>query len=405
MNDTCASLEEVLAQFDYLGWTPCISGHLHFDFLSPGLGEQKTQRNIDLNLSRVIYSEVDWKDTQDKNADGKFCVILQAFKTPADEEWMDGRLIIGRSTYFKKKWENDLYRIEILDQKKEDTLNAIIENEISRNSNRLYQVEFKIHKTGITLVNYSLKNPEQDAPITKHTVSRQAFYYIKYSLHKHKHHPHNNDSLTTITETSSLAPEKTVRQLTKSIIQIKRLYDCLEHKGSRYTGISAYTKSLIESLRSHQAISNERADSLTTYLNNMTDSFSVLNSESNKKRENEKSATILSLQVISVFIAVFAFYSVSYNHLHTLSPDKNLDYAQIPFKIFSSYKEAINLFLLIIAAFIYFRVEKAGIGKIGQRKLARLVLRHKHMASISFFFFGCFFYTISVFLYTHHLLQ
>ena len=72
--------------YDYIGWVPCVSGRLFFEYTFPGLGTPKCsinhveQNNESTSYHRyiIVSSVVDWKDGKEKGSSGRMCSIVNS---------------------------------------------------------------------------------------------------------------------------------------------------------------------------------------------------------------------------------------------------------------------------------------------------------------------------------------
>lgn len=244
---------------EYIGWVPCLSGDMFFRYTEPGLADFDV---VAINYhardmcsgeggSRYIIatSVYDWKDSGDPGQHGWFRVVVTGKRSYREN--LKGRVYFisdirkrgGSSKDFPEK-ERDLmcgiYNlkrsvdvalpvIERGSYSEEKKLSELLDNAVSIGPNGimddvgfnidyavnlidekfLYAVDFEIDRNGITNLKYDpsyadgveLKGDKDKlAKLHYHcySLTRQAFYYLKYLLHKHTHHDHSNDSLTTI---------------------------------------------------------------------------------------------------------------------------------------------------------------------------------------------------------------
>lgn len=245
--------------YKYTGWVPCINGHLDFGLTQVGLRGGFTKNKKDKNVSFVNYSPAGYNDSHERNismqswvdwsdrieGDGVFrvCMIAQAEKANSvDDRILKGKIIIYAKCY---ETENGTYHGVLLD-KIHDMHNAYKEyikvrgvdawNETQKNLNstfceinkiiseaesalgdpkraliadsesntvqqEVYIVDFLVQCDGLSFLNFrDLNMHEGIESEDKFVICRQAFYYLKYSLHMHKHHEVKADALTTIVE-------------------------------------------------------------------------------------------------------------------------------------------------------------------------------------------------------------
>ncbi|MGX5915712.1 hypothetical protein ACR0ST_13365 [Aliidiomarina sp. Khilg15.8] len=397
-------LETAKGKHNYIGWIPCVGGHLDFGLIKPGISGKFTGIGKDPKTSCVnfspngqadshirniaIQSWVDWKDTH-KNADGRSRVCLVAKVEPSED--LDARKLVGSLIIYPKVYEErgKKHKARLLDTihaldfaimswgmryatkleraklffsllarkyvkkhykkslilKKyesweeaqsifnrlwQSTVNSIPEPSGSRSPEKLvlrsdaepeqypniYRVDFEVEPNGITRVSFNdLKTHRHGAAyITdedRFVICRQAFYYIKYSLHTHKHHGHQQDAMTTIVQSNKNAGLRLLGQIKRELTGIKRLqrYKMQRHHSAESLGIIAYANSLCVSLRQSNLLNSsvyerekERLTALKSSFESQLDSLA----EKHKLRETLKSDkrffTSLILAGLSLFV-------------------------------------------------------------------------------------------------------
>lgn len=308
-----------MEDFSYIGWIPCINGHLDFGLMHVGIQGGFTNSNstdnnaIDVSFScsshgdshdrrTILQSKVDWRDSDEFNKDsGKFRVIVTAEVNKSlsmDDRYLSGNLLIyPQGAEPKKPAERRGMNVHALCHSIKNDLSHrhekfnLLEKITSAkepidNFDQEYfscSISFKIEPNGITKLKYNSKNPNIDDD-SKYLIARQAFYYLKYSIHTHKHHTAKQDSLTTI----ALAPSNTKKDISNAglrlICQLKRELtyiqrtqktDGQQHPTNNAAGIIAYTKSLIQSLKESGIINNETSQRECTRFKNISDSFTA----------------------------------------------------------------------------------------------------------------------------------
>ncbi len=279
----------------YIGWIPCINGHLDFGLMRVGIKggftnvKSKDSRVIEENFTCsdrgdshdrriVLQSKVDWRDSPEFPIDsGEFRVIVTAEVNKSDS--MDERRLIGNLLIYplsaeprntKQRHMMNVHHLCHLIESNENRhenfnrLNCITSaKEVVDNLSYFScSVRFEIEPNGITHLNYNSENPTLDKG-SRYLIARQAFYYLKYSIHTHKHHTAKQDSLTTITPIhgeddtdKSIAGLHLICQLKRELTFIQRIQnaDGKEHPTNNAAGIIAYAKSLILSLAQSKII-------------------------------------------------------------------------------------------------------------------------------------------------------
>lgn len=400
-------------EFTHLGWIPCINGHLDFGLMKPSINGGFTNlKGIDKKITSVSYShsfrnnfhharrfmmqsKVDWRDTVKINYDGWFRVFLIAESNESDsldERNLDGHIYIYQAILEpkKRKQRQDLLQFsEIHEAKKKlDNYKKNPENyswpdvtlQLDQHYENLsncfqtmqeaYAVRFKVDHNGITYLNIDPSCKVDDE--TAYVIIRQAFYYLKYSLHEHKHHDNQTDSLTTITpfkntdEEKSACALKLIGQLKRELTTIKRSYSLGEKvQHSDAQGIISYLNSLIETCYQSKFIDKETKDREKEYLKSVSSSFSAQTKKIDTKESSiEKIRTRnrivfgWSLSLISILILVFSkFY---------IRPSK--DMVLIDFDI-SIERFLIDICIISLTIyFIYNRITSHSINKVHNNK-------------------------------------
>jgi len=290
-----------MEDFAYIGWIPCINGHLDFGLMRVGIqGGFTNSKSIDnkaVELSFgyspfgdshdrriVLQSKVDWRDSSNfPENSGQFRVIVTAEVNKSlsmDERYLSGNLLIyplsaepeNRDQRTKMNVHALCHDMEEFEDKRHELFNALekitsAKEPVDNLSNFSCSIRFEISPSGITKLQYNSKNSTLDEE-SKYLIARQAFYYLKYSIHTHKHHTATQDSLTTITpvnkgtaEDISDAGLRLICQLKRELTSLQRTQntDGREHPTNNAVGIIAYIKSLILSLQNSSIISHTLA--------------------------------------------------------------------------------------------------------------------------------------------------
>lgn len=306
-------------QYTHTSWIPCINGHLDFGLLKPGIVGGFTRKTMtDSNTSLVNYARtgepdyharnimmqswVDWKDTKGDKYDGQYRVFTISQVNESDN--LDNRFLTGRAYIYplrdepnnkterhELKWFQLIHKATaILKDRKNDfyskqtklnDINTELETSLSTRPNT-YIVEFKVEPNGIVYLNYA-GNAKQLDTYKQYVVMRQVYYYLKYSLHEHKHHDNEIDSLMTIVpfhhskEHKREASLKLLGQLKRELTSIKRT----NSKGHKYEagnphGILAYMRSLCTTLYISSFINKKTHDKEINYINSLQQSFDAL---------------------------------------------------------------------------------------------------------------------------------
>lgn len=326
--------------YTHIGWIPCINGHLDYGLMSPGISGSFTNKKLqdprttkinygflrqyDHHARRIILqSKLDWKDSNTKGCDGQFRVIVAAETNESenlDERNLTGKLFIyplvqepeltenGESLL---PWFEHIHKAKPLHKKICSKLTTgewvdiqtelnqhydSVVNELSENfdgyiDQHFYEVSFSVDPRGFTklkLTNHLSEVAENKA----YLALRQAFYYIKYSLHAHKHHYIEEDSLTTIVPYKASSPEsvglKLLGQLKRELTSIKRTYSSGGQKAfGEEQGIISYMNSLCASLKSAKYLEPSTYKREKEYLSSLSNSFYVQSGKRDKRDKSE----------------------------------------------------------------------------------------------------------------------
>ncbi|MGO3346271.1 MAG: hypothetical protein ACTIM4_13505 [Marinomonas sp.] len=311
-------------EYTHLGWIPCINGHLDFCLIKPTLGgsftrnKEKDNNKININYSHqyrnnlhhskrfMMQSKVDWKDTDESRLDGTFRVFLVAESKHSD--LLDARDLCGDIfLYQASKIESEvlderkkLPQFELIHEAKdifekykknktdlnwEDTVKKLDDIYYSLKSNlesdeSIYKVSFESTANGLTLL--TLNSKQELTEESSYTIIRQAFYYLKYSLHDHKHHDSQQDSLTTIIEYKDDATGKKnaalkmIGQLKRELTTIKRSYSSGEKSQTTDAqGVISYLNSLIETCFYEDFLDKKTYQREKEYLKSVSSSFTA----------------------------------------------------------------------------------------------------------------------------------
>lgn len=272
-------MDENKKQISYVGWVPCLNGKLVFDLVECGLKVDDNpvieivhydKKGNDLVEYVLIHSTVNWKDFGGDDLDGVWSVLLLS------ERSNQGDSHVGTICFIPKK-DEDSIGLEIIKIASEINLN--LNSEETGNVVDLFtNLKKEMDSAGQTqkycyLANFNLDDdglawvqPEtsQDEGI----IARQAYYYIKYAWHKHRHHDSRAETLTTVHEIpqrfdSQVHPysknryiaTQLIDDLKKNLVRFKRGIDDTSHgEVLKAKGIVSYTKSLVEILKTKRFI-------------------------------------------------------------------------------------------------------------------------------------------------------
>jgi len=365
--------------YTHVGWVPCISGHLDFGLIEVGLegdaskSRSKDKNKVDINFSTVgsyednprrilLSSLVDWRDK--RIGDGKYQVILLAQSNgsaDSDEHYLTGTICILPKAYEEKHPDaykfffNDILSAsrywEKIKNKNWNSLNpnlwaqaqqelnlfwGSINSKISSYSvptgtaKEIFFIKFFVDHTGITYLNYVPSEIDISDSITKlsaFTIVRQAFYYIKYSIHQHKHHTQESDALTTIIERDTLDPildgKRLIGQLKRELVRTKRAQtkSYKKNEDNNPLGIIGYMHSLIRSCVVKGLLDDENRIREQEWLAGVKDSFIAQHNSIDFRRVYKEQVGQWARQWTALFLAGFAFIIIMWAGYNKPSDD------------------------------------------------------------------------------------
>lgn len=345
---------------EFISWVPCVSGELFLSKTDFGLGSYDfyisnvSVQSADAEFrNRYLYasSVVDWQDTDvlsDHNR-GLYRVVIVAKSD-------DYRTLHG-SVYLLEKNTKDQKNLSYL-EKLSPRSNCLYEQKVLEGLHRLrghfptscsivedgddcrflkatamqintaldtidstvvHKVDFNIHRTGIMLssVAYSKAHglPLQRNHKERRRLCGQAFYYLKFLLHKHTHHSNDNETLTTVHGLKNKSYDNAqvlVRDLKRGMVDAKR---ARRYTGYSASGIAAYGATLVRvcdsmgwyepgatlQSRDYSALcSVSDSDGEVEYMRNVGSSLELLDKEQINSKVKSASSRFASLYTSSV---------------------------------------------------------------------------------------------------------
>jgi len=281
--------------FDYVGWVPCVSGRLLFEYSDCGLKRSDKDihartSNIELNKTTniehryiVVSSAVNWQDGN-TDFDGNFHVVLLS-SSPVEAEQIEGRVYIISSSNDEWKQleiEADLSDIERLSILGEDIKNCFQDLQCKLDNfkiNKYFKTNFVLLSSGFTFLKHDISKSEASDQLaeTSKIIARQSYYYVKYSFHKHSHHDKSAESLTTIH--SIPAKNEDIGKilsdgLKQSLVKLKRDSEASDYKKFlQAKGIVSYAKSLLVSCEKEGFIHPDDYRTERLYIENLGESL------------------------------------------------------------------------------------------------------------------------------------
>jgi hypothetical protein len=312
--------QEETNNFKYIGWVPCVSGQLCYSFIKCLLGKEHKKftynhkirpdiRSCSKHLI-ALKSSIDWKDRPDKEADGDWEVYLVA-------KSVVGKKLIGNIFIYPTEDQDELstvkstYGLLTNTTDSHEELHTKLESELIDHdkSDEFYQINFEMTESGITTLKV-VTNDESLSDQDEYVLCRQAFYFLKYSLHTHKHHSDTLDSLTTVHPIGgdkTVLGEKLIFDLKQSLVDINRRPKYLKREIKyNFTGIISYMKSLLEACKKEGIISDENYEHEINLIKNTTQSYQSGNDQQNSTSKIRFDARGESRQFLLLVFAILA---------------------------------------------------------------------------------------------------
>jgi len=313
-------------EYTYIGWVPCISGNLIFEYASCGLSNRLNYfkkvaiNNVEENEEKIpvgyifISSVVDWKDKGPGNLKGNYYVVLTGtYKTGIIGNNLSGKIYILPFRKAVHQW------LEIINTAKKTKIRAQHHKEIQNDYETLIHaiektndiefnyIEYELLPSGIAFLSNPISKRDLSL-IEQKTISRQSFYYLKYAIHKHQHHSTSDDALTTIheiTENEERNALNLINDLRKSLVCLKRDLRSTRYKWLAHTrGITSYAKSLIEVCYKHKFFKVEVYNREKSYFENLADSLEITASSNISAAQNKLAISNHIRSTILFFIAI-----------------------------------------------------------------------------------------------------
>ncbi len=408
--------------YEYIGWIPCVNGHLDFGltkagikggFSSPNLYDKKTvEKNFSLSSladsherAIVLQSKVDWRDSPSPDHSiGNFRVFVAGQVSPSSN--MDDRDFVGHILIYPLCAEPDeklkVRRVNahtsahnITAENVATRFPEIIELYSSPHKIRglksdcfVTSIKFKIRPNGLTCLKFNPNGSELDQR-SQFLIARQAFYYLKYSVHSHRHHENKQDSLTTITRLDSHCGLRLVCQLKRELTNLGRIQkiDNRVSQESNTDGIIAYSKSLLIGLTQEKIISDQEAKTEEKRFNNIAASF---NSQEDKiKQSDDKNELIKQKSKVWIGFSLIFLWGTA-NYLFSVPLDKK-EVIPEPYFYLTPFVIFIAALSIYIGLKIYYKyVEKVdNLAKIYSIKYTPTLIKVGFLALI---FFAAFYY-------------
>lgn len=192
----------------------------------------------------------------------------------------------------------------------------------------VYVVEYEISADGLVFMKYVNDAVDASSRSDGHQsiIVRQAFYYLKYSLHRHKHHGRQADALTTTVacqkETPHAVSMALFSQLKREIVSGQRR--AFEVSGSAVNapnaavdpiGVATYARALVAACHGRGWLDALSVEKLYAGLDRMVQSFSAASGREEKQRHQEQEAMQAARQWAALLLAYIGLMAVAYVNL------------------------------------------------------------------------------------------
>lgn len=300
-------------KYEFVGWVPCVNGHLDFGLSKVGIKggftspEHKDLAVIEENLSAnslpdhharkiVLQSWVDWRDTELDNEDegiGRFRLFVCGEVNESqnmDERYLTATVLIypleAEPQDLEAKTKMRLHDLshglnqDNINQRFAELKSLLEQGEnIAELKSDCLKASFdiKVEPNGLMFLDYIDSSSKLDQE-SSFIIARQVYYYIKYSLHSHRHHIDEQDSLTTITKNTEGAGLRLLSQLKRELTTLSRIakFDNSTHPTNNSLGIVAYSKSLVVACQQSELLDSDKSRTELDRLCSVKESFSAL---------------------------------------------------------------------------------------------------------------------------------
>jgi hypothetical protein len=392
-------MKQIRDKYDYVGWVPCISGHLFFEYSGCGLSNNERDIYADINHIEfdsdtkenhryiLVSSGVNWKD-KETHLDGRYRVILLASMS-IEADQLDGQVYI--IPYKNKVWESSGIKEKLLGIKSLTLAGDDIKKSFLDLKNKLDDIpadkifitNFKVIRSGFTFLRYNNKDNQTNSE-TSFVIARQAYYYVKYTFHNHVHHHKSAESLTT---THPLPDEDAAigmmisNDLKRSLVVMKRNLRASAYiQLPQVKGIVSYAKSLLESCKKEGFMSTNDYETEKSYIENIGESLEVSKKIlENRLAAEEKTASDFRSVVLFLLAVIAPITLIFRDEIRGITlPNEPTSLL----KVISTVAQNGYLFLgLGVLAFIGYQAYRAFVMKYGSSSLA-LVLASSRLREL-----------------------
>lgn len=353
---------------EYIGWVPCLSGSLLFQYTELGLGQSDIflvnylNRNVLTGVRDKRYivasSICDWKDSIGSRENGVFRVVISGSVIEQEDGFAGIAYLIPRkpasncaqSDTGENQLQQEMASLVAMSRAPDDEafsmpIREFVDSECEKiitgiNNKFIHKVAFHIDSKGLTYLAYAGQKapsatmfevpelPSIEQRIHKYTLCRQVFYYLKYLLHRHRHHDRSNDSLTTV---HSILPDNKknannlMDDLKRGLVDIKR---AARHGRKDLSGIAEYGKSLVLCCSNKGWIKEQQAENEQALFRNLAASITLLCNRNVAFGDGIKNIILVSYQLMAiVFLFLTPFLLISF---HQRGPDPSHGGTSLP---------------------------------------------------------------------------
>ncbi|MCG5518358.1 hypothetical protein, partial [Ectothiorhodospira sp. 9905] len=395
--------------YTHIGWIPCVTGHLNFSLIRPGIVGGFTNKRVNrkdsslvcysvaegggsLKLKAMMQSEVDWKDSLHLNIDasGHYRVFLLAQTTDLnnlDGSCLSGKIFIYPNDLVVKSFEDsghvfeaihhakkridealtlrcerqckgqylspksllsrflnkcfspylscacssplilsldsgDIQLREELDQHYADITKGLTEALQDNGRLGLYGVSFFVKHNGLAYFTFDGCCRPSDEE--RSTILRQAYYYLKYSIHSHAHHDCDADSLTQLVKLGGDGEEDLERASLEMVGQLKReltfvkrnTYENFSYEPVDACGVLAYMGSLCVTLRDEGMITRSTYEREGQYLHQVEESFRAQLKRHELKKAEKESVTSTYRTKLTWFLSAVSLLAILFASIY-----------------------------------------------------------------------------------------
>lgn len=344
-------------EYSHIGWVPCITGRLFFKFASCNLAQgavfaDRVCNAVDESGNRirhvVISSVVDWRDIEKDHDgasfDGKFRVTLVSTYEVGAEKMQGKVFLIPLADSLKLYPEAvdeflDKVKMPLQDRPSADfgddlgqLLQALRKNHRAGQRHPQKIVDFTMDRCGFVHLAMEDASAYINSQDTVTATIRSAYYYIKYTWHKHKHHHPGDESLTTV---HKIVPDNRSAELAildhlkQALLQKYRTSKNKDLEGIiQARGILSYANALIMLLHSTEALDELAVKKELSSLQNLDSSFQRVYEQNLNWLNNAKSSGDLFRNGLLLWLSLVAPLTLLFKDSILAHLGESKDYSQ-----------------------------------------------------------------------------